>query len=80
MDALSDLHSGFLKMLENQDQTDVVFKLGTPDNFELFHAHKLVLGAVSPVFKTMFSVNWNAKGKPIEIKNFDANSFKMFIK
>lgn len=86
MDALTNLHGTFAQMLEKQEHTDITFKLcgeigGTQaENPEIFCAHKLILEAASPVFKIMFTENWRQEGKPIEIKNIGANSFKLFIR
>ena len=81
-DATTDLHSMFVQMLEKEEQTDVTFHLVGPnsDDSKLFRAHKFMLAAASPVFKTTFTENWNAEGKPIEIKDVDGSLFKMFIK
>ena len=82
MNALTELHGMFVQMLEKQEQTDVVFNLVDPisNDSEVFHAHKFILTAASPVFKASFTENWSAKGEPIEINDVDANLFKMFIK
>ena len=81
-EGLTDLNSMFVQMLEKQEHTDVVFKLVDPtsNDSELYRAHKFILATASPVFKAMFSENWSTEGKPIEIKDFDRNLFKMFIK
>lgn len=72
------LFNTFTEMLDNEDQTDVTFKLG--DELLILHAHKLILSAASPVFKVMLSKKWCSDEKPIEIKNVDTKLFKMFIR
>ncbi|KAL7611003.1 hypothetical protein Lser_V15G13724 [Lactuca serriola] len=46
----SDIGSNFGMLLENMEGCDVIFKVGD----EKFHAHKLVLAARSPVFRSQF--------------------------
>jgi speckle-type POZ protein len=46
----SDLSDNLAKLLEAQDEADVIFKV----NGEAFPAHKMILAMQSPVFKAQF--------------------------
>lgn len=85
------LYEEFIEMLETGEQTDCVFQLKnvSPSSKEinesqqeycLVRAHKLILSAASPVLKAMLSKEWNCEKKPIEIKDDDAEMFKIYIK
>ena len=92
MASSSQLNFIFVKMFDNQDQTDCVFQLkkssstskSDESNEEpvLIRAHKLILSAASPVFKKMISERWSSdEKKPIEIKDVkDTELFKEFIR
>ena len=85
MSSITKWNEELIEMLETGEDTDCVFqlKISSPSNekkHELFRAHKLVLCAASPVLKAMLSEVWNSEKKAIELKDDDAELFKIFIK
>lgn len=71
-------NSNCVKMLDNQEQTDVFFRVGDPP--DMVCAHKVILSAASPVFKASLSQNWCTNEDPIVIQNIEIHIFKLFLR
>ncbi|XP_047045887.1 BTB/POZ and MATH domain-containing protein 1-like [Lolium rigidum] len=72
----SDLSDNLGKLLEAQDEADVVFKL----KGEAFPAHKIILAMRSPVFKAQFYGPMSDKSMPnIEIEDIQPAIFKALL-
>ncbi|XP_035700404.1 speckle-type POZ protein [Folsomia candida] len=66
-----------LTMLENGEGADVMFR--TNDGEEVF-AHRAILSAHSPVFKTMFAAEMKEKDGVVELDDMAAPELQTFLK
>ncbi|KAG0464265.1 hypothetical protein HPP92_020334 [Vanilla planifolia] len=71
----SDMGLHFGMLLEKQEGSDVIFDVAG----EKFHAHKLVLAARSPVFKTMFYGGPNETLNEVVIADLEPKVFKAML-
>ncbi|KAI7749098.1 hypothetical protein M8C21_028841 [Ambrosia artemisiifolia] len=71
----SDLGSHFGMLLDNNEGSDVVFNVAG----EKFHAHKLVLAARSPVFRSVFFTQDGEKHDEIELTDIEPKVFKVSL-
>lgn len=71
----SDMGSHFGMLLENMEGTDVVFSVAG----EKFHAHKLVLTARSPVFRTELFDELMGDKQEIVVTDMEPRVFKVSI-
>lgn len=69
----SDIGVHFGSLLDRQEGSDVVFDVSG----EKFHAHKLVLAARSPVFKSQFYENPNEEENNIIISDMEPKVFRV---
>lgn len=69
----SDIGSDFGMLLENMEGSDVTFNVAG----EIFHAHKLVLAARSPVFCSEFFEELDSDGQDITISDMEPKVFKV---
>ena len=67
----------FGELLESNDSSDVVFKVG----FQSFPAHKAIVGARSPAFRAMFSHDMlENRNNEVEIDDFLPEVFKQMLR
>lgn len=71
----SDMGSHFGMLLENMEGSDVVFSVAG----EKFHAHKLVLTARSPVFRTELFDELMGEKQEIVVADMEPRVFKVSI-
>ncbi|KAJ8529086.1 hypothetical protein K7X08_035921 [Anisodus acutangulus] len=71
----SDMGSHFGMLLENTEGSDVVFSVAG----EKFHAHKLVLAARSPVFRTEFFDELEGDKQEIVVADMEPRVFKAML-
>ncbi|KAK4339168.1 hypothetical protein RND71_040630 [Anisodus tanguticus] len=71
----SDMGSHFGMLLENMEGSDVVFSVAG----EKFHAHKLVLAARSPVFRTEFFDELEGDKQEIVVADMEPRVFKAML-
>ncbi|KAL5708712.1 BTB/POZ and MATH domain-containing protein 4 [Ranunculus cassubicifolius] len=71
----SDIGSHFGMLLENEEGSDVVFDVSG----EKFHAHKLVLAARSPVFRSEFFEGMDEDKQEIVITDLEPKVFKAML-
>ncbi|GLT81883.1 hypothetical protein SLE2022_003120 [Rubroshorea leprosula] len=71
----SDIGSHFGKLLENMDGSDVTFNVAG----EKFHAHKLVLAARSPVFRSKFFDEAEEDTREVVITDLEPKVFKALL-
>ncbi|XP_016504598.1 BTB/POZ and MATH domain-containing protein 4 [Nicotiana tabacum] len=71
----SDIGSHFGMLLENMEGSDVVFSVAG----EKFHAHKLVLAARSPVFRTEFFDELEGDKQEIVVADMEPTVFKALL-
>ncbi|ONK81899.1 uncharacterized protein A4U43_C01F34000 [Asparagus officinalis] len=71
----SDMGMHFGALLENQEGSDIVFDVAGVK----FHAHKLVLAARSPVFRTSFYDGVNSEQNEIAITDLEPKVFKAML-
>ncbi|XP_074562838.1 BTB/POZ and MATH domain-containing protein 4-like, partial [Curcuma longa] len=71
----SDIGVHFGSLLDRQEGSDVVFDVSG----EKFHAHKLVLAARSPVFKSQFYENPNDEENNIIISDMEPKVFRAML-
>ncbi|GLT48397.1 hypothetical protein SLA2020_220270 [Shorea laevis] len=71
----SDIGSHFGKLLENMDGSDVTFNVAG----EKFHAHKLVLAARSPVFRSKFFDETEEDKQEVVITDLEPKVFKALL-
>ncbi|OIW04151.1 hypothetical protein TanjilG_00713 [Lupinus angustifolius] len=71
----SDIGSHFGALLENMEGSDVIFNVAG----ERFPAHKLVLTARSPEFRSKFFDGLNADNQEIIVTDLDAKVFKAML-
>jgi speckle-type POZ protein len=69
----SDIGAHFGMMLDNMEGSDVIFNVGG----EKFHAHKLVLSARSPFFRSKFFDGVEKDEKEIVISDLEPKVFKV---
>lgn len=69
----SNIGAHFGMLLENMEGSDITFDVAG----EKFHAHKLVLAARSPVFRSEFFDGMDEEKQEIVITNFDPKVFKV---
>lgn len=69
----SDIGTHFGTLLENMDGSDVVFNVAG----ETFHAHKLVLAARSPIFRSDFFEGSERDDQQIVITEMEPKVFKV---
>lgn len=62
-------------LLENMEASDVIFNVAG----QMFHAHKLVLAARSPVFHTEFLHGQEGNEQEIVINDMEPEVFKVSI-
>lgn len=71
----SDMGQHFGMLLEKQEGSDVIFDVAG----EKIHAHKLVLAARSPIFRTMFFGELDETPGEIVITDFEPKVFKAML-
>lgn len=71
----SDIGSHFGMLLENMEGSDVVFSVAD----EKFHAHKLVLAARSPVFRSEYFDRQDVDEQEIVVTDMEPEVFKVSI-
>lgn len=71
----SDIGSDFGMLLENMEGSDVVFNVAG----EKFHAHKLVLTARSPIFRSEFFDASDSDKQEIIISDMEPKVFKVSV-
>lgn len=71
----SDIGNHFGMLLENQDGSDVVFDVAG----QKFHAHKLVLAARSPVFRSEFFDGMDEDKEEVVITDLEPKVFKAIL-
>ncbi|PIA54058.1 hypothetical protein AQUCO_00900556v1 [Aquilegia coerulea] len=71
----SDIGNHFGMLLENQEGSDVLFNVAG----EKFHAHKLVLAARSPVFRSEFFEGMDEDRNEIVITDLEPKVFKAML-
>ncbi|MCD7472867.1 BTB/POZ and MATH domain-containing protein 4 [Datura stramonium] len=71
----SDMGSQFGMLLEHMEGSDVVFSVAG----EKFHAHKLVLAARSPVFRTVLFNEMEGDKKEIVVTDMEPRVFKAML-
>ncbi|EOY33157.1 BTB/POZ and MATH domain-containing protein 4 isoform 3 [Theobroma cacao] len=71
----SNIGAHFGMLLENMEGSDITFDVAG----EKFHAHKLVLAARSPVFRSEFFDGMDEEKQEIVITNFDPKVFKALL-
>lgn len=69
----SDIGSDFGMLLENMEGSDATFNVAG----EIFHAHKLVLAARSPVFCSEFFEELDSDGQDITVSDMEPKVFKV---
>lgn len=70
-----DIGAHFGMLLENMEASDVIFNVAG----EMFHAHKLVLAARSPVFHTQFLYRQDGDEQEIVVNDMEPEVFKVSI-
>lgn len=68
----SDMGAQFGTLLENMEGSDITFNVAG----EKFHAHKLVLAARSPMFRTKF-FEGSEENKEVEVTDVEPKVFKV---
>lgn len=71
----SDIGNHFGMLLDNQEGSDVVFDVAG----EKFHAHKLVLAARSPIFRSEFFDSPGEDTSEVSISDLDPKVFKVRV-
>nr|XP_004251235.1 BTB/POZ and MATH domain-containing protein 4 isoform X1 [Solanum lycopersicum] len=71
----SDMGTHFGMLLENMEASDVIFNVSG----EMFHAHKLVLAARSPVFHTEFLCGHEGDAQEIVVNDMEPKVFKAML-
>lgn len=77
----SSFHSNLATSFIDQEGVDCTFELHDAEKplvFKQIGAHKIVLAAASPVFKTMFFGSFNDK-MPIRINDIPFQAFKWLL-
>lgn len=69
----SDIGSDFGMLLENMDGSDIIFNVAG----EKFNAHKLVLAARSPIFRSEFFDAMDSDDQEIMVSEMDPKVFKV---
>lgn len=69
----SDIGAHFGMLLENMEGSDIIFNVAG----EKFHAHKLVLAARSPIFRSEFFDGLDSDEQEIVITNMESKVFKV---
>ncbi|KAG5578444.1 hypothetical protein H5410_058578 [Solanum commersonii] len=70
-----DMGAHFGMLLENMEASDVIFNVAG----EMFHAHKLVLAARSPVFHTEFLCGHEGDDQEIVVNDMEPEVFKAML-
>ncbi|XP_049368062.1 BTB/POZ and MATH domain-containing protein 4 [Solanum verrucosum] len=70
-----DMGAHFGMLLENMEASDVIFNVAG----EMFHAHKLVLAARSPVFHTEFLCGHEGDAQEIVVNDMEPEVFKAML-
>lgn len=77
------LECGFMSdvtfLVFKQSQTNTLTKEELKNQFQRFHAHKLILAISSPVFDTMFNSQLG-KHKEVEVLDIEPAAFKVILK
>ncbi|XP_059659735.1 BTB/POZ and MATH domain-containing protein 5-like [Cornus florida] len=71
----SDIGAHFSMLLENMEGSDVTFNVAG----EIFHAHKLVLAARSPVFRSDFFDGSDCDNQEIVVSDMEPKVFKAML-
>nr|GMD17648.1 BTB/POZ and MATH domain-containing protein 4-like [Ipomoea batatas] len=71
----SDIGAHFGMLLENMEGSDIIFNVAG----EKFHAHKLVLAARSPIFRSEFFDGLDSDEQEIVITNMESKVFKAML-
>lgn len=76
-----DSHSTIVAYLFTDEKTDCRFQFVNETTKEVkeFRGHSNLLAALSPVFRAMFSDNWNESRNPIKITDASHESFSTFM-
>lgn len=71
----SDIGSQFGFLLDNKEGSDIIFNVAG----ETFHAHKLVMAARSPVFRSQFFDGSDGEAQEIVISDMEPKVFKAML-